>query len=239
MITSPCPDCRGDGRVAETRTFTRRRPRRRRPRLDPAPVGPGTGRTPRRARRRPLRAPGGAARRRLRPGRRRPPRRAARVDRPGRPRRHPGVRDARRHRERSPCPPGTQTGHVIKLRGPRRPPRAGARARRPRRPGRGGHADAISPRHRRTFSASSRPRAGKTSAPPTRASWRACAPPSADRARIGARQGRRPTPGVRPGPGNSRHGRCRRPGLRGRPRRAPRGARRRTPSRPGAAAAPR
>ena len=37
VVTSPCPDCRGEGRPSETEDLHRRHPRGRRPRLDLAP----------------------------------------------------------------------------------------------------------------------------------------------------------------------------------------------------------
>ena len=52
----------------------------------------------------------------LRPRRQRPPRRPPRLDDPGGARRHRRLRDPRRRRDRSPSP-GTQGGHLIKLRG--------------------------------------------------------------------------------------------------------------------------
>ena len=97
-IATPCPTCRGEGRVTSEHTYQVDVPGRRRLRLDAAPHRSRRGRTARRRRRRPLRAP---ARRRARalPARRRRPRhRRADLDRPGRARHDGAAADARRRR---------------------------------------------------------------------------------------------------------------------------------------------
>ena len=45
VVTSPCPECRGDGRRSEHEDLHRRHPGRGRSRLDAAPGGRGSGRT--------------------------------------------------------------------------------------------------------------------------------------------------------------------------------------------------
>ena len=117
VISSPCPDCRGEGRVIETRTFT----------VD-VPAGVDHASTLR------LTGRGQAGPRGGPPGDLyvhlavRPDERFVRVgddlqadlhvsDRPGRTGGDARIRDPRRHREILAVHPGTQTGHLISLRG--------------------------------------------------------------------------------------------------------------------------
>ena len=127
IITSACPDCRGEGRRSEEHLHGRH-PRRRRRRLHPPLSGRGAA-APVAVRRRPLRAPAGA----------RPTtassrqgndlvHRAAPARDPGRPRRPPRY-ETLDGTEDLVIPRGTQPGEVFRLRGRGSPTsRAGAAA---------------------------------------------------------------------------------------------------------------
>ena len=108
--SSPCRDCRGDGRVQASRAHRRRGAGRRRRRPAAAARRPRPGRAARRRRRRPLRhGPRRAAPRVRAPGRRPRARARGRVHAGGA-RRRLDDRDARRRREELVVPPGTQPG---------------------------------------------------------------------------------------------------------------------------------